>query len=177
MYPIVRALTTLLRAKNKPTLDPHEIGISRFWVRPWDLDVFMEVNNGRQMTLFELGRWDFAVRTGLTQVLKAQKWGLVVAGSSVRFRKRIRFGSRVEVRTQMAGLDGRWVFMSQSFWVNGEPCSHALFRTAVTENGRPIDTDRVLAELNTDTAFDKPEWVDAWIASDNMRPWPPQDME
>lgn len=47
-----------------------------------DIDNFLELNNGRVLTLFDLGRTDFAIRTGLGKQLIYHKWGLVVAGSN-----------------------------------------------------------------------------------------------
>ena len=36
--------------------------------------------------MFDLGRTDFAIRTGLGKKLIANRWGLVVAGSTIQYR-------------------------------------------------------------------------------------------
>ena len=63
--------------------------------------------------------------------------------------------------------------MSQSFWVKGKPCSHALFRTAVTEKGGVVDSERVLAAMGQAWTRPMPDWVKDWDQSDGERPWPP----
>lgn len=135
----------------------------------------MEMNNGRHLTLYDLGRFDLAVKTGLWRTLKEEKWGLVVAGSSVRFRKRIFAFQKVIMKTQLIGVDHRWFYIQQSMEVNGEPCSTALFRTGVTEKGRTVLSDRVSKAMgHPDFSLAPPAWVQAWIDADNTRPWPPE---
>ena len=176
MYPFIRTLLTLTRARKRPSIAVDDIGVMHFRAMPWDIDIFGEVNNGRQLTLFEQGRWDLAVRIGLMSLLKRKGWGLVVAGSSVRYRKRIRMFDPVECRTQCCAVDGRWVYMSQSFWVRGEPCSHALFRTAVTHRGKTLDGALVMDALGVNWSHPTPDWVLAWDRSDHERPWPPHPL-
>lgn len=176
MYPFIRSAITLLRAKKRPRLAITDSSILHFTAMPWDCDMFGEVNNGRQLTLFEQGRWDLAARCGLVDLLRKKRWGLVVAGSSVRYRKRIRPLDKIECHTQLAAVDDKWFYMSQSFWVDGQPCSHALFRTAVTQSGGIVDSHTVLEAMGLNWDRPIPDWVSAWHQSDDMRPWPPQDL-
>lgn len=175
MYPFIRSAITFFRARSRPALNIDDASVMHFRAMPWDCDIFMEVNNGRQLTLFEQGRWDLAIRTGLVALLKRKKWGLVVAGSSVRYRKRIRPFDMIECRTRVAGVDERWFYMSQSFWVKGQPCSHALFRTAVTRAGGTVPSHEVLDALQLAWPDPLPDWVQAWHNSDEQRPWPPTE--
>lgn len=177
MYPFIRTLLTLSRAKQRSPLGIDEQSVLHFTAMPWDIDIFGEVNNGRQLTLFEQGRWDLAARIGLLSTLKRQRWGLVVAGSSVRYRKRIRMFDKIECHTQCAAVQGRWFFISQSFWVNGEPCSHALFRTAVTAKGKTVDSSEVFEVMDLQGwPHPTPDWVNDWSHSDAQRPWPPNPL-
>ena len=176
MYPFIRTAITLFKARRQPPMGIGDTSSIRFRAMPWDCDIFLEVNNGRQLTLFEQGRWDLAVRTGLTRLLRNQGWGLVVAGSSVRYRRRIRPWDQIECRTQVAAVDERWFYMSQSFWVDGQPCSHALFRTAVTRKGGTVPCQEVLDALGVTQQIPTPDWVRAWDESDHQRPWPPQEL-
>jgi len=173
MYPFIRSAITLFKASRSKSLGIHDVSEIQFHAMPWDCDMFFEVNNGRQLTLFEQGRWDLAVRAGLTRLLRQQHWGLVVAGSSVRYRKRIRPLDLITCKTQLVAVDERWFYMSQSFWVKGKPCSHALFRTAVTEKGGVVDSERVLAAMGQAWTHPMPDWVKDWDQSDGERPWPP----
>ena len=101
-----------------------------FRIRPWDIDMFLEVNNGRILTLFDMGRFDLSIRTGLAKALKQNRWGLVVAGSTVRYRRRVRMFEKVTIYTQMVGYDDRWAYILQSMWVKGTPASSILLKKA-----------------------------------------------
>lgn len=176
MYPWLRMLTGMWKAKNKPSLPINGIDESSFICMPWDLDPFLEMNNGRVLTLYDLGRFNLAIRIGLIKVIKENKWGLVVAGSTVMYRKRIRAFDRVTMRTQLAGSDDRWVYIQQSMWVKGQPCSSILLRTGVTRKGRVISTELVNHALGVENVEFAPNpWLDQWIASEKLRPWPPKD--
>ena len=178
MYPFFRYSKSIVKAaiaKQKghslDLADTSEIDIRCSLT---DIDNFLEMNNGRVLTLFDLGRTDFAIRTGLGKQLLQKRWGLVVAGSTVQYRKRIRAFQKVTIKTHIAAIDERWIYVEQSMWVKGKPCSSALLRTGVTEGGKVVMTDRVLAALNK-ADWDMPPvgYVAEWIESDDDRPWPP----
>lgn len=178
MYPFFRLMTTSIKSMRAVKLDVFDASETTFRARPWDLDIFMEVNNGRLLTLYDLGRFDLAIRIGLTAILRKNKWGLVVAGSSTRYRRRVRMFDKVTMRTQVIGMDEKWVYIAQSIWVQGRPTSSALLRTGVTAGGKVIPTTEIaaafgLAEWNTEIT-EIPDWVQAWIDADAGRDWPPK---
>lgn len=174
MYPLVRLLVTSLRARRAPPMPVDAVCDTAFRCMPWDIDVFLEMNNGRVLTLYDLGRFDLSIRTGLMSVLKRNGWGLVVASSTVRYRRRVRMFDRVTMRTQVAGFEGRWIYIDQSMWVDGRPTSAVLLRTGVTEAGKVIESERVLDALGlTGWEHEPSDWVEQWIKTEDDRPWPP----
>lgn len=181
MYPLIRLFVSSFKANRAFKTSTPENRLSYdatseldFICRPWDLDLFMEMNNGRVLTLYDLGRFDLSIRSGLWDVLRKNKWGLAVAGSTVRYRKRVRLFDKVTMRTQMVGMDERWFYIAQSMWVKGEPTSSVLLRTCVTAKGRSVKTDEVREALGVDLAMPLADWVKDWEEADKERPWPPQ---
>ena len=174
MYPLIRLATLLLHSRKQSKLAFGETSEITFRCRTWDLDMFMEMNNGRVLTLYDLGRFDLSIRTGLGEVLKKNRWGLAVAGSSTRYRKRVHIFDEVTMKTQVAGIDDKWFYLAQSMWVKGKPTSSALLRTCITRNGGAVPTDEVRAALGAeDWIPDMPKWVDEWRLAEDHRPWPP----
>jgi len=174
MYPISRLIKTAIVAKRKPAIDITEASEITFLCRPWDLDMFMEMNNGRILTLYDLGRFDLSIRCGLGEALKNNKWGLAVAGSSTRYRKRVTLFNNITMKTQLMGFDDRWFYLAQSMWVNEQPCSSALLRTCITSKGRMVPTSEVADVMGQHgLRIQIPDWVQAWADADNTRPWPP----
>ncbi len=146
-------------------------------VWPWDCDIFGEVNNGRHLTLFDLGRFDFGSRTGLMQVLKKERWGLVVAGSTIRYRRRLTPFQRYSQHTRLIARDEKWFYFVQNTIHKGTVCSSALIRTGVTSKGKVIPTQDVAVALGHPDWFGIiPDWVQAWIDADGLRPWPPKEI-
>ncbi|WP_425044487.1 acyl-CoA thioesterase [Primorskyibacter sp. S87] len=176
MFPIVRLVKDLFVASRMAPLDLTETHISTHICWPWDLDLWMELNNGRAMTLYDLGRTMNAQRVGLIRAISKRRWGMTMAGSTVRFRRRIRGFERFEMRSRALCWDDRFIYLEQSMWKqNGECASHILFRAAITDKNGIVAPTEVLAAMGrADTPSPAmPDWVAAWCAADATRPWPP----
>jgi acyl-CoA thioesterase FadM len=174
MYPVLRLITASVRASIQGNRHASDVFENSFICMPWDIDMFLEMNNGRVLTLCDVGRFVMAIRIGLIRILREKKWGLVVAGSTVQYRKRIRMFDKVTLRTQIAAYDDRWIYITQSMWVGGKPASSVLLRTGVTSKGRVIASDQVRTAMGLQDWQPEPSpWVQAWIDSKLLRPWPP----
>lgn len=179
MYPFIRMTKELLIARRQPRLPLEGTHVSHHRCWPWDLDFWMELNNGRTLTLYDLGRIPLAHRTGLIAVLRRNGWGLTIAGSAVRYRRRITAFQRFRMESRMIGWDARFVYLEQSMW-RGETClGQAVFRAALTDAGGIVAPARALEalELADHPGMELPAWVTAWIAAEDARPWPPERSE
>lgn len=183
MYPFLRLTRNIVSsslAYKKSKKSGQVIGLTDtteyyFTANFNDIDNFLEMNNGRIFTLFDLGRNDFAIRTGLGKKLLQKRWGLVVAGSTIQYRKRVRLFNKVTMKTRVCAIDEKWFYIEQTMWVGGKCTCHALLRTAVTNimTGKPIPTAEVLTTLGySEVSLPPDEWVQAWIEADKMRPFP-----
>jgi acyl-CoA thioesterase FadM len=174
MYPFLRMFAGLRAARRLPPLPITGTHVSTHVCWPWDLDPWRELNNGRTLTLYDLGRIPLGLRTGLHRVLAAQGWGLTVAGSSVRYRRRVRLFDRVTMVTRCIGWDDRFLYMEQAMWRGGDCTSHMLLRAAITSGSGIVAPARLCAAMGV--AADSPAlpgWVQAWIGAEAQRPWPP----
>jgi acyl-CoA thioesterase FadM len=175
MYPFLRMTMALRSEARKPPLGIFDTHARLMTCLPLDADIFWEMNNGRILTFYDIGRFALGQRIGLIRTLKEQRWGLVVAGSSVRYRARIRPFQRFELRTRLLGWDARFFYLEQAMWRGRTACNHALLRTGVTEKGRLVASDRVADAMNLSPASPPlPDWATAWTEADTVRPWPPE---
>ena len=177
MYPYARMFKELLKFRNSPRLGLFDTHHSTHMCWPWDIDPWMELNNGRTLTLYDLGRIPLAMRMGLHKTLREKGWGLSVAGNSTRYRRRVKMFDRLAMRSRLLGWDGRFLYMEQSMWKDGECTSQILIRSALIGRGRtgiiaPVELARLLGVSEQSPTL--PDWVSAWIAGDGQRPWPPQ---
>lgn len=174
MYPFLRFFRTLALHRRAPALPLTDTLVSQHICWPWDLDPFLELNNGRTLTLYDLGRFALGQRIGLFDLLKREGWGLTIAGSSVRYRRRLRGFDRFEMRTRMVGWDARFLYMEQSMWRREVCTSHLLVRVAITDVNGLVPMARVTDAYGVPAASPQlPEWVTAWIGAEAQRPWPP----
>jgi len=174
MYPLSRFISVITKARKKSKIDYDQPSTIQFRCRPWDLDMFNEMNNGRVLTLYDLGRFDLSVRCGLLKTLQQNKWAIVVAGSSVRYRKRIKAFNKICMHSQLVGFDDKWLYISQSMWVGENACSSVLIRGGVTGKNGLIPPKQVIQAMGTEyKELEKPLWVSEWIDSELHRPWPP----
>lgn len=176
MYPIIRMAFGLWKARKAPQLGPFATYVSQHRCWPWDIDMWMELNNGRTLTLYDLGRIPLAQVTGLMGMIREQRWGLTMAGVIVRYRRRIRTFERFEMRSRLLCWDARFLYIEQSMWKrNGECANHAVYRSAVTDQNGIVPTHRVIAAMDlTDVSSPKmPDWVADWLRAEDARPWPP----
>ena len=174
MYPFVRMIKEIAISSRQTPLGLTEAHRSRHMCWPWDLDLWVELNNGRTLTIFDLGRIPLAIRTGLGRVLRQKRWAITVAGSSVRYRRRVRMFDRLDMVSRCIGWDDRFVYMEQSMWRGDECTSHMLLRSAVTSPKGIVPPSELLVALDQQAESPAlPDWVLAWIEADAKRPWPP----
>ncbi|MFZ1662651.1 MAG: thioeseterase, partial [Paracoccaceae bacterium] len=76
MYPFVRMVKEGWKFRTASALGLTDTHVSHHICWPWDLDMWVELNNGRTLTLYDLGRIPMAVRTGLIDVLRGNRWGI-----------------------------------------------------------------------------------------------------
>lgn len=177
MYPILRFAREVASARRAAPLGPFEPHVSTHRISPLDLDPWWELNNGRTLTLYDLGRIPMAIRLGIVRAMRANGWGFTVAGNSVRYRRRIKAFQRFTQVSRTIGWDDRFIYMEQSMWRKGECLNHMLLRVAIVggegRRGMVPPAEFMAALGHSDPSPPLPDWVMAWIEADARRPWPP----
>lgn len=175
MYPYIRMGLELWKFRKAPPLGPFEAHVSTVRIWPWDLDPWKELNNGRTLTLYDLGRLPMLKRMGYDRLVKEKRWGATVAGNTTRYRRRVTLFQKLTMVSRVIGWDARFIYIEQSMWRGGDCTSAILIRTAVISKGGMVPAEQAMAALGVAEASPPlPDWVHAWIAGDAARVWPPE---
>lgn len=174
MYPLFRLARQFWVHRNDPPLSFTDTHVSRHMCWPWDLDPWLELNNGRTLTLYDLGRLVLFRRTGAIATMRRMGWSGTVAGASVRYRRRVRMFDRLEMKSRLIGWDARFFYFEQSMWRRGECTSHSLLRVALTDRSGMVAPARMAEAMGAPVQSPPlPGWVVAWTEAEAGRPWPP----
>ena len=175
MYPFIRMFKEMWKFRNAPALPRLGVHRSSHLCWPWDLDLWNELNNGRTLTLYDLGRLPLARRTGLDKILRKHGWGITVAGNTTRYRRRVQAFDRLDMVSRCIGWDARFVYMEQSMWKGADCTSQMIIRSAIVgKSGIVPPKDLITAMGLPIESPSLPDWVLAWVLAENARPWPPQ---
>jgi len=175
MYPIFRLAKEVVLNSRREPIDLGATHVTRLRVWPLDIDTFFELNNGRILTLMDLGRMGFFVRMGIPKKLKDRGWYGTVAGTVVRYRRRVTVWQKLELRTRVIGWDEKFTYFDQAIWRGDDCCAHAVVRTAIT-TGKGILPSVEVAEAfgYRSLSPELPAWVKSWDDAEKERPWPPE---
>jgi len=169
-----RTLLVILRArlaKRTHPLAPTAISRIRLTTLPTDIDVLRHMNNGRYLSLFDLGRWDLLVRSGLADATRAQGWYPVVASETITFRKSLELWQRFVVESRFLGHDDRGgLYLEHRAVVDGEIYARAIIRARMLRrSGGTVDHDELFAAVGRPEGLpDVEPWVHEWATASTL---------
>ncbi|MDX2376455.1 thioesterase family protein [Microbacterium sp. LRZ72] len=171
MNVIWRTLLVMLAARRRlrreGAVAPSSLGRLRLRTLPTDIDVLRHMNNGRYLSLFDLGRWDLLIRAGLVDAMRAQGWYGVVSAETVTFRKSLDLWRRFTLETRFIGHDDRAMYLEHRAVVGGEVYARAIIRTRILRRGGgTVPHDELFAAVGRPEGLpDVPDWVHEWAAA------------
>ena len=171
-----RTLLVMLSARKRlrrtGRLAPTGISRIRLTTLPTDIDLLRHMNNGRYLSLFDLGRWDLLVRTGLWDVMKRHGWYAVVSSETITFRKSLNLWQRFDVESRMIGHDDKAVYLEHRAVVDGEVFARAIIRARMMKrSGGTLSHDELFAAVGRPEGVPEvDEWVHDWAAASALPP-------
>ena len=130
----LRLIWLLLTASTRPPLSlPGSTSVLLFRVWPHDLDLSLHMNNGRYLTLMDLGRLDIMLGSGLWRAVLRHRWTLIASAITIRYRRELRPFQKFQLETRLINWDATLVVMEQTFFVDGgnrdgQVAARALFK-------------------------------------------------
>lgn len=145
----------------------HEPSSLRLRVWPNDLDLNVHMNNGRYLTLMDLGRLDLMLRAGAMRLWFGKGWQPLIAVSMCRHFKALAVWEPYLLHTQVLGYDEKWIYFEQRFERGGQLCCLAVVKGLMAGKEGPIPTQRVFDELGiTPPNHELPPYVKEWLSAE-----------
>ncbi len=111
----VRFFFTILHSFFRRRLHPLSESVLHLKVWPIDLDLNLHMNNGRFLSVMDLGRVDLLLRTGLGLEVLKHRWQPLVGGGCIRYKYSLSIFRSYRLRTRVIGWDEKWLFIEQRF--------------------------------------------------------------
>lgn len=109
---------------------------TQFWVNPADLDMNLHMNNGRYLSVMDLGRIDLMLRAGVLKKFFKNGYYPVVASESIRFRKSLEPFQTFTLVTQIESWNDVDFFLTQRFMAKGKVVAEGYIRGRFKQRGR-----------------------------------------
>ncbi|WP_296631125.1 thioesterase family protein [Rhodoluna sp.] len=167
----LRLLYELLTWRLRTKLHWSDVGRRTFRVWPTDLDIFNHMNNGKFLTLFDLSRYDLALRSGAWQLWKKLGWYPVVVAATITYRKSLQPWQAFDMESKVIGWDAHAFYFDQRMVVAGEIYAQGIIRIRFLKRSRGIVTpDEVLAHSHEFVGEHPvlPEWVKVWAENSSL---------
>lgn len=145
---LIRFFANLL--KNlifKNPMEFEETSILNMRVLPNDLDLNIHMNNGRYLTLMDIGRTDLTVRIGLFKKMLQKKWQPVATSVNVTFLKPLGPFEKFELHTKLLAWDDMWFYLEQKFIKDEKIYCHAIVKAVFMKGRKRILPIEVVKEV------------------------------
>jgi len=173
----IRLLWLLFTARSRGLLSlPRDASMLTFRVWPHDLDLSLHLNNGRYLTLMDLGRLDAMVRSGLWREVLRHKWTPIASAVTIRFQRELRPFQKFRLDTKLLCWDANLVVMEQIFVIsggarNGQVAARALFKGGLYDRAERkfVEIARLMALLGvSETSPPATAEVEAFLHADDQ---------
>ncbi|MCO5294889.1 MAG: thioesterase family protein [Homoserinimonas sp.] len=160
---IWRTLLHYFRTSQK-IASTREVSYSRFRVLPTDLDLNGHMNNGRYLSISDIGRIELLQARGLWKPMRKKGWYPVVVSSTISFRKSLRPWRRFELESRFAGAGEKNVFLEHRFTVGGEIYAKMMVALRfLKDSGGNAPMDELTEFLELENSMQAiPRWAARW---------------
>jgi acyl-CoA thioesterase FadM len=154
-------LLRMLRQARRGVLDDSRVCLR---VLPNDCDINLHMNNGRYLSIMDLGRVHLLGQIGLLPIIFRNRWMPVLAAAEINFIRPLKPLQKFDLVTRVVTWDEKYVYIEQLFEARGELCAHAFVRGLFLGPAGRVGNATVLAQLGYHGAPpEMPEELRMWV--------------
>lgn len=149
MYPWLRLISVGASALKQSRIDLFEPTRVSLRVWPDDIDGNLHVNNGRYLTLADLGRITWFLRSGV--LAQARRFHAIplIADSIAKFRRELKLFSSFTIETRLLGWERRCILLEHRFLVDEHVSGLVAVRCVFKSGRRTIYPNELLGGLSS----------------------------
>jgi len=143
-----RLLYLLLKSWRSTRLQPLDTSIinMRVWIN--DLDLNRHMNNGRFLTIMDLGRMDLLKRTGTLKMAVANRWMPIVGTASMEFLRPLKFAQQYELHSRISSWDDKWFYLEQIFYSRDKIIAVGKIKGLLRGKSGNVSPDHIMQQLS-----------------------------
>ncbi|MFD1163298.1 MULTISPECIES: acyl-CoA thioesterase [Hwangdonia] len=143
----IRLLAALIRAKFKEKVQATDT--VRLSVNVWITDIDVSImNHAAIMTLFEIGRLDFMVRTNFFKVANKNKWYFPTQAISVQYYRPLKMFQKAQLFTRISYVDEKWIYVEQKLMRKDKVIAACLVKNTIKKGRETVSTFEIMEALN-----------------------------
>lgn len=154
---LLRLALVLIQGRRGPRVNLFDTTSLQMRVWPTDLDVLLHMNNGRYLSLMDLGRMNLLVRCGFWAAARQRGWFPVVGSATVTYSRSLRAFDRFQLDTRLVSWDKRWFYLDQSFVRDGKIIAQATVKAMILSPAGSVPTKEALAAIGISDTATRPE--------------------
>lgn len=145
----------------------NESDVCSLRVYPNDLDLNFHMNNGRFLSLMDIGRMRLSIRSGLHEKAMEKKWGFgVVGGLNITYLKSLAPFQSFILKTKLAGHCDGWFYIEQRIESREKLICAALVKVVFLSKGKRVPVEEVINIMNVDDIGENKNYLDKLFNSE-----------
>ncbi len=160
---LFRLIYVIIAGFFRKKLHPLSESVLTLRVLPNDLDLNIHMNNGRFLSVMDLGRLDLLIRTDLAAALFKHRWQPLVGAINVRYKVSLLPFQKYQLHTKVIGWDEKWFYIEQRFVRKNRTIAVALVKALFRGDHRNIPPEETLKLIHVN--------IDAPLMPDKILKW------
>ena len=142
----LRLIYALLSARFRRGLSINEESRISFTVWLTDIDASV-MNHAAMMTVMEMGRIDFMVRSGFFKLARTRKWYFPSRSISVQFIRPLKLFQKATLTTRIFHVDNQWIYTEQKIVRHDKLIATCIVKSTVKKGRETVPTSEIARTL------------------------------
>lgn len=99
------------------------------------------------LTVMEMGRLDYMVRTGFIALATKRKWFYTAGAISIQFLRPLKAFQKAQLETRVFHMDEQWIYLEHKITRKGKNIAVAIVKCTVKQGRKRVPYSRIVEEL------------------------------